>query len=112
MVFPRLGEYLQQLQTSQKKLLDNAYQWMIKDNTTPKAATNINTFDLNLATFIDDLIEDLDYQKFNMFFAGHYDNWSEESIQKLKDFISNGGNVIFAGADDYKGGVQRKPMRK
>ena len=84
---------------------------MIGDNTTPKAATNIKTLDFNLATYIDDLIEDLD-QKFNMFFAGHYDNWSEESIQKLKDFISSGGNMIFVSADDYGWGAQRKLMRK
>ena len=85
---------------------------MIKDDATPKAATNIKTFDSSLATYIDDLIEDLDYQKFNMFFAGQFDNWSEESVQKLKEFISNGGNVIFASADDYKSGGQRGPMRK
>ena len=91
---------------------------MIKDNTTPKAATNIKTFDFNLATNLatnvatNDLIEDLDYQKFNMFFAGHYDSWSEESVQKLKEFISNGGNVISASADDYKSGGERGPMRK
>ena len=103
---------LLQLSSSHKKLLDNAYQWMIKDNTTPKAATNIKTFDFNLATYIDDLIEDLDSQNFNMFFAGDFDNWSEESVQKLKDFMNNGGNVIFASADDYKSGGQRGPMRK
>ena len=85
---------------------------MIKDNTILKAATNIKTFDFNLATFIDDLIEDLDFQNFNMFFAGHFGDWSEESAQKLKEFISNGGNVIFGSADDYKLGGQKGPMRK
>ena len=87
---------------------------MIKGNTTPKAATNIKTFDFNLATYIDDLIEDLDSQNFNMFFAGDFDNWSEESVQKLKDYISNGGNVIFGSADDWRVGNREKrdPMRK
>ena len=98
---------LLQLPSSHKKLLDNAYQWMIKGDTTPKAATNIKTFDVNLATYIDDLMEDLDHQKFNMFFAGQFNNWSEESAQKLKEFISNGGNVIFVSA-----GRQSEPMRK
>ena len=87
---------------------------MINDYTTLKAATNIKTFDLNLATFIDNLIEDLDFQNFNMFFAGHFDDWSEESVQKLKDYISNGGNVIFGSADDWRVGNREKrdPMRK
>ena len=102
---------LLQLPRSHKKLLYNAYQWMIKDNT-PKAATNIKTFDSNLATYIDDLIENLDNQKFNMFFAGQFNNWSEESAQKLKEFISNGGNVIFASTDSLKLKEQGWPMRK
>ena len=55
MVFPWVEEYLQQLHSSQKKLLDNTYQWMIKDNTL-KAATNIENLDASLATFIGDLI--------------------------------------------------------
>ena len=112
MVFPWVEKYLEQLHSSQKKLLDNTYQWMIKDNI-PKAATNIKTFDSSIAIYIDDLIEDLDDRKYNIFFAGNYKNyWSEESVQKLKDFMNNGGNVIFASADDYKSGGQRGPMRK
>ena len=79
----------------------------------PKAATNIKTFDSSIAIYIDDLIEHLDDRKYNIFFAGNYKNyWSEESVQKLKDFMNNGGNVIFASADDYKSGGQRGPMRK
>ena len=85
---------------------------MIKDDTTLRAATNINTFDSNLATYIDDVSGDLDFQNFNMFFAGHFASWSEESIQKLKDFISNGGNVIFGSADAVSLGGGRGPMRK
>ena len=55
MVFPWLEKYLEQLHSSQKKLLDNTYQWMIKDNTL-RAATNIENLDASLATFIGDLI--------------------------------------------------------
>ena len=81
----------------------------------PKAATNIKTFDSSIAMYIDDLIEDLDDRKYNIFFAGNYKNyWSEESVQKLKDYISNGGNVIFGSADDWRVGNREKrdPMRK
>ena len=55
MVFPWVEKYLEQLHSSQKKLLDNTYQWMIKDNTL-RAATNIENLDASLATFIGDLI--------------------------------------------------------
>ena len=57
MVFPWVEKYLEeeQLHSSQKKLLDNTYEWMIKDNTL-KAATNIEDLDASLATFIGDLI--------------------------------------------------------
>ena len=56
MVFPWVEKYLEeQLHSSQKKLLDNTYEWMIKDNTL-KAATNIENLDASLATFIGDLI--------------------------------------------------------
>ena len=61
-----------------------------------------------------DLIEEFNYQNFNLFFAGDYASWSEESVQKLKDYISNGGNVIFGSADDWRVGNREKrdPMRK
>ena len=55
---------------------------------------------------------------FNLFFAGHYASWSEESVQKLKEFISNGGNVIFGSGDDWRLETswsttrEREPMRK
>ena len=55
MVFPWVEKYLQQLHSSQKKLLDNTYEWMVKDNTL-NAATNIETLDASLATYIGDLI--------------------------------------------------------
>ena len=54
MVFPWVEEYLEKPHSSQKKLLDNTYEWMIKDNTL-KAATNIETLDADLATYIGDL---------------------------------------------------------
>ena len=51
MIFPLVEEYLPQLHSKQKKLLDNTYEWMIKNNTL-KAATNIENLDPSLATFI------------------------------------------------------------
>ena len=62
----------------------------------------------------DDLNADFDYQNFNLFFAGHLNSWSEESVQKLKEFISNGGNVIFGSAfgSGSGSGSDSDPMRK
>ena len=61
-----------------------------------------------------DLNGDLDYQNFNLFFAGQVNGWSDESVQKLKEFISNGGNVIFGSAfgSGSGSGSDSDPMRK
>ena len=55
MVFPWVEEYLEEPHSSQKKLLDNTIDWMIKDNPL-KAATNIAKLDASLATYIGDFI--------------------------------------------------------
>ena len=57
MVFPWVEEYLQQphMHGSQKKLLDNTYEWMIKDNPL-KAATNMENLNASLATYVGNII--------------------------------------------------------
>ena len=55
MVFPWVEEYLQKPHSSQKKLLENTYEWMIKDSPL-KAATNMESLNASLATYIGDLI--------------------------------------------------------
>ena len=63
MVFPWVEEYLEELHSSQKKLLDNTIDWMIKDNPL-KAATNIAKLDASLATYIGDLYYDQSHISF------------------------------------------------
>ena len=55
MVFPWVEEYLQQPHDSQKKLIDNTIEWMIKDNPL-KAATNMENLNASLATYIGNII--------------------------------------------------------
>ena len=55
MVFPWVEEYLQQPHDSQKKLIDNTVEWMIKDNPL-NAATNMENLNASLATYIGNII--------------------------------------------------------
>ena len=51
MVFPWVEEYLEKPHSSQKKLLENTYEWMIKDSPL-KAATNMESLNASLAKAI------------------------------------------------------------
>ena len=55
MVIPWVEEYLQDPHSSQKKLLENTYEWMIKDDPI-KAATNMKNLDASFATYIGNFI--------------------------------------------------------
>ena len=72
---------------------------MTKEKATYKVATNVNSLDEKIATYENNIAEALDDANLDVFIVTKYTDWSEDLVQKLKQFMENGGNVIFAIGD-------------
>ena len=52
--------------------------------------------DENIATYVSNINEGLDDSNLDVFIVTKYTDWSQDLVEKLKQFMENGGSVIFA----------------
>ena len=78
------------------KLITNAIKWMTKDKSTYKVGTNLDSLDEKIATYVNDITGALEDPSLDVFIVTKYTDWSQDLVEKLKQFMENGGSVIFA----------------
>lgn len=69
---------------------------MTKGNTSPKIAANLDTLDEQFGTAVNSVGEALDDSDLDVFVLASSLEWPEDLVEKLTQFMENGGNIIIS----------------
>ena len=82
------------------KLITNAISWMTEGKTAPKVAANLDFLDKQFGIAVDIVSEALDESDLDVFILASSPEWPEDLVEKLTQFMENGGSLIVSSDID------------
>ena len=82
------------------KLITNAISWMTEGKTAPKVAANLDFLDKQFGIAFNSVGEALDDSDLDVFILASSPEWPEDLVEKLRQFMENGGSLIVSSDID------------
>ena len=82
------------------KLITNAISWMTEGKTAPKVAANLDFLDKQFGIAFNSVGEALDDSDLDVFILASSPEWPEDLVERLRQFMENGGSLIVSSDID------------
>ena len=82
------------------KLITNAISWMTNGKTAPKVAANLDFLDKQFGIAVNSIGEALNDSDLDVFILASSPEWPEDLIEKLRQFMENGGSLVISSDID------------